>query len=118
MQTPMRNAKDGWFKIIGDRAHLEFNDGIIVNIPFHPLSSLPVLHSFNDDEATTVANNTLENDDLKKEDDDLKKEDVALKLDNVLSQLDSPLKKEDETLKEEDDPVHAALALSPPVLKE
>ena len=47
-QKLMRNDKDGWFKINGDKAVLEFANGSTVKVPWDPLTSLPMLHSFDD----------------------------------------------------------------------
>ena len=45
-QKIMRDASDGWFKINGHAARLEFRDGSVVSVPFDPVTSLPMLYSF------------------------------------------------------------------------
>ena len=44
-QRIMRNSEDGWFKINGVCTVLEFNDGEKVNVPYDPLTSLPVSYT-------------------------------------------------------------------------
>ena len=50
----MRNSEDGWFKINGEGAILEFNDGEKVNVPYDPLTSLPMLYYFDDVDAAAT----------------------------------------------------------------
>ena len=59
-QTLMRTSEDGWFKINGDGAILEFNDGEKVNVPYDPLTSLPMIYYFDDvDTAATKVESHL-----------------------------------------------------------
>ena len=53
-QTLMRNSNDGWFKINGEKAVLEFTNGDIVNVPFDPLTSLPMIYYFDDIDAAAT----------------------------------------------------------------
>ena len=45
-QKLMRTSTDGWSKMNGEKAQLEFRDGKIVSLPFDPVTSLPMLYSF------------------------------------------------------------------------
>ena len=47
-QRLMRTAQDGWFKINGDKAMLEFRNGNTVSTPFDPVTRLPMFHTFVD----------------------------------------------------------------------
>ena len=47
-QKIMRTAKDGWFKINGDAARLEFRNGNVISAPFDPVTRLPMFHTFVD----------------------------------------------------------------------
>ena len=51
-QKLMRNHHDGWFKINGEQAILECKNGGSIQVPFDPVTSLPMLYWFdNVDEA-------------------------------------------------------------------
>jgi hypothetical protein len=53
-QRLMRTSEDGWFKINGEGAGLEFKDGEKVNVPYDPLTSLPMIYYFNDIDAAVI----------------------------------------------------------------
>ena len=51
-QKLMRNLYDGWFKINGEQALLECKNGGSIQVPYDPVTSLPMLYWFdNVDEA-------------------------------------------------------------------
>ena len=47
-QKLLRNDQDGWFKINGERAVLECKNGGSVQVPFDPVTNLPMLYWFED----------------------------------------------------------------------
>ena len=50
-QKLMQTSQDGWFKMNGEKALLEFNGGHMVHVPFDPVTSLPMFYSFHDVDA-------------------------------------------------------------------
>ena len=47
-QKLMQKMSDGWFKINGERAMLDFKRGDAINVPFDPATGLPMFHFFDD----------------------------------------------------------------------
>ena len=50
-----QTSREGWFKINGEKALLEFSDGSLVAAPFDPIARLPMFHFFDDAEAAAVS---------------------------------------------------------------
>ena len=50
-QVVVKNAREGWFKVNGEMAVLEFADGSIVTVPFDSVTRLPMFHFFDDAKA-------------------------------------------------------------------
>ena len=51
----MKTSREGWFKINGEKALLEFSDGALVAAPFDPITRLPMFHFFDDAKAAAVS---------------------------------------------------------------
>ena len=55
LQIVMKTSREGWFKINGEKALLEFSDGSLVAAPFDHITRLPMFHFFDDAEAAAVS---------------------------------------------------------------
>ena len=51
----MKTTREGWHKINGEKASLEFSVGSSVVAPFDPITRLSMFHFFDDAETATVS---------------------------------------------------------------